>query len=63
MTADLFPIDLALVMVTIRTDRSIDAAVLAAHESIKCSASHARRCIGQQFRRARESVEGVNHGE
>ena len=62
MTADLFPVDLALVMVTIRTDRSIDAAVLAAREAISDIASHARRCLGQQFRRAREALEGINHG-
>lgn len=60
--ADLFQTDLDLLMLGRRIDRMIDAMAIKAAIELDSRAEHARRSIGQRFRRAREAFEGVNHG-
>lgn len=59
---DLFQMELDLHGVSQRAERLAGALAVNALIDIGKRAEHARRCIGQQFRRAREVLEGVNHG-
>ena len=62
MGRDLFQTDLDLMLLRHRLDRLIDAMAIKAMIDIDRRAEYAWRSTCQRFRRAREALTGVNHG-